>query len=103
MRHINEFFSPPSANATLYHYTSIAALLGMVETHKLWASHAYYLSDSREITHACDVLTDMLSKDVTNHSGAKRDFVAEFAQWMGTFQGTPYHIYIFRSQKNLAY
>ena len=78
MREIGEFFSSPPANTTLYHYTGIGALLGMVETRKIWASHAYYLSDSSEILHACDVLMRVLSEDVDNYSEKEKDFVKEF-------------------------
>lgn len=95
MRQIDEFFSSPPANTTLYHYTGIGALLGMVETCRIWASHAYYLSDSSEILHACDVLRGVLSKDVDNYSEEEKDFVKEFKEWLDTFRDTPHHIYVF--------
>jgi hypothetical protein len=48
------------APAKLYHYTGIGGLLGMARSRAAWASNAYYLNDSREVVHACDVLDEQL-------------------------------------------
>lgn len=42
--------------ATLYHYTSTAALLGIVESRKLWASSAFQLNDLQEILRTRNLL-----------------------------------------------
>lgn len=94
MRQVHEFFSP-TANNTLYHYTGIGALLGIVESRRLWASHAYYLSDSKEILHACDVLNTILSEKVEEFDAEEKEFVQQFAQWLETFRGNAFHIFLF--------
>jgi hypothetical protein len=49
----NTYRSPPS---TLYHYTTPAGLLGIVENNKLWATHINYLNDATELGYARDLL-----------------------------------------------
>ncbi len=48
MRQVESFFSP-TASETLYHYTGIGGLMGIVESPFLVirASHVYYLNDSK--------------------------------------------------------
>jgi hypothetical protein len=94
MRQIEDFFSPPE-NKTLYHYTSISALVGIVETGKIWASHAYYLQDSKEILHACSVMKRVLSESIQSYEGQEKEFVLEFDQWLESFRDIPYQIFIF--------
>jgi hypothetical protein len=55
VRQVESFFYP-NAEQVLYHYTGIAGLMGIVDSRAIWASHAYYLNDSKEILHAVDVL-----------------------------------------------
>lgn len=38
-------------NSTLYHYTSLSGLMGMVEKRNFWASDIRYLNDSEELNH----------------------------------------------------
>ena len=83
MRQLDDFFSS-RVDRTLYHYTGIGALLGLVETESIWASHAYYLNDSREILHACDVLKSdpigwnrKLPKERTGISGSVQELASE--------------------------
>jgi hypothetical protein len=94
MKQVDEFFSP-TANKTLYHYTGIGGLIGIVETRKIWASHAYYLNDSKEILYACDVLRNVLPQCFSDHQKDEREFLEQFTQWLETFHTNPYHIFIF--------
>lgn len=45
-------------STTLYHYTSPAGLLGIVQSKSLWASGIHYLNDSSEYRHAARVLQE---------------------------------------------
>ncbi len=94
MKQVDDFFSP-TANKTLYHYTGIGGLLGIVETRKIWASHAYYLNDSKEILYACEVLRTVLSQCISDHQNDEREFLEQFTKWLETFRINPYHIFIF--------
>jgi len=49
-----------SPDASLYHYTSLTSLVGIATKRELWASHVYYLNDSKEIIHACELLDSTL-------------------------------------------
>jgi len=45
---IDELYAPQPP-ATLYHYTTLAGLKGMVERKKIWATDAHFLGDSSEL------------------------------------------------------
>lgn len=94
MRQVHNFFSP-TANSTLYHYTGIGGLLGIVESRKIWASHAYYLNDSKEILHACEVLNTVLCEKINEFHDEEQEFVKQFALWLETFRRDAFHIFIF--------
>ena len=94
MRQVDSFFSP-TADRTLYHYTGIGGLMGMVDSRAVWASHIYYLNDSKEILHACDVLSSLLSKKETAGDNAEGEFIRQFREWLESFRRNPFHILVF--------
>lgn len=94
MRKLDEFFAS-SVGRTLYHYTGIGGLLGIVQHKCVWASHAYYLNDSREILHACEVLKSVLSERTDVHEDSEQEFLEQLGAWLSSFTTTPYHIYVF--------
>jgi hypothetical protein len=61
--------TPKSVPSTgrIYHYTTADGLKGIIEKNELWASSAYFLNDSAEITYGYgvlkEVLDDWLTKD----------------------------------------
>jgi hypothetical protein len=54
----------------LYHYTSVEGLRGIIENNELWATSAYYLNDSAEITYGCTVLTQVLDEWIVQNPRA---------------------------------
>lgn len=94
MRELDEFFAS-DVGRTLYHYTGIGALLGIVENRRVWASHAYYLNDSREILHARDVLQTLVLKRIEQRSDVEEEFLKQLHVWLKSFEVNPYHVYIF--------
>lgn len=94
MRRLDDFFTS-NVEGTLYHYTGIGALLGIVQHKCVWASHAYYLNDSREILHACDVLKALVSERIQDHTSEEQEFLAQLRLWLKTFEDNAYHVYIF--------
>jgi len=94
MRELDDFFAS-SVGRTLYHYTGIGSLLGIVEHKRVWASHAYYLNDSREILHACDVLRSLVLKRKEQRSDVDHEFLDQLHAWLKSFETNAYHVYIF--------
>ncbi len=94
MRQIHEFFSP-SASTTLYHYTGIGGLLGIVSSRTVWASHAYYMNDSKEIVQACDVLRKLLGEVEKECANEEQEFVRQCTEWLEAFRRDAFHIFVF--------
>lgn len=96
MREINSFFCERS-DRTLYHYTGVGSLIGIANTKALWASNIYYLNDSKEITHACDVLKDVLLPRMVFgvQNNAEHEFLKQFQDWVGECRTTTYNIFVF--------
>jgi hypothetical protein len=57
----------------LYHYTSPAGLLGIVESKSLWASGIQYLNDTTEYKHAASIVRDLLTRHLENVSDPRND------------------------------
>lgn len=51
----------------LYHYTTQTGLLGIIGKKQIWATHTQYLNDSREFSHALQVVRDELEAYRSNH------------------------------------
>jgi hypothetical protein len=94
MRTIDEVFSQ-TPQSTLYHYTGIGSLIGIVNSRVLWASHIYYLNDSAEIVFACQLLQDLVEERIPGAPQKEADFLGEFHSWLGSFINTAYHLFIF--------
>lgn len=96
MRKIDDFFSK-TIDRSLYHYTGVSSLIGIANTKSIWASHAYYMNDSEEITHACKVLEDVLRPTLAFGNPVDREtiFLKQFQEWTNTFRTTQYNIFVF--------
>jgi hypothetical protein len=66
-------FAGPAPPPPLFHYTSLAGLLGILETGELWASELRSLNDVAELTLGFDLITD----EVRRRLGEAPDIVAE--------------------------
>ena len=44
----------------LYHYTTTAGLLGIIQQKEIWATHSQYLNDLREFRHALEIAQEEL-------------------------------------------
>ena len=96
MRQIDDFFTV-EPRQTLYHYTGIGSLIGMENSNSLWASNIYYLNDSKEITHACEVLENVLRPRFVfgNKEDPENIFLAQFQAWVNDCKNTNFNIFIF--------
>ena len=107
MRKVTEFFNV-MPDKQLFHYTSINGLLGIIESNKIWASHAYYLNDSREITHASIVIDKMIDEYIKEkyvkdnyaeggyvENGTETELLQQFRDWIKTFETKEFYIFVF--------
>jgi hypothetical protein len=46
----------------LYHYTDARGLLGIIESHAIWATHLHYLNDAQEFAYAADLADQVLKE-----------------------------------------
>lgn len=94
MKTVEKLFKE-APDKTLYHYTGIGGLLGIVESRTLWASHIYYLNDAAEIVYARDILTKLIVKMKDGASKKEKEFLGHFKHWLKTFGINTYHLFIF--------
>jgi hypothetical protein len=83
----NRFFKPQELKPpTLFHYTTVDGLHGIVTSHRLFASHISYLNDASEVAHAFDVAA-AVNKDAEKsgagefHKGVTGERFASFAKF----------------------
>jgi hypothetical protein len=51
---------PPTG--LLFHYTTADGLKGIIEQNELWATNAYFLNDSTEVSYGCRILRDAIDE-----------------------------------------
>ncbi|MDD5368538.1 MAG: DUF2971 domain-containing protein [Anaerolineaceae bacterium] len=62
----------------LYHYTSPAGFMGIVDSKKIWASNVEYLNDSEELKHAIWIILEFIEMfEETLTTSSERAFVGE--------------------------
>jgi len=96
MRNIDSFFEE-NIEQTLYHYTSIGALLGITRNKCLWASNVYYLSDSKEIVYACEVFETGVRTflESENNNEIESEFLRQLGEWVKTCKTVHFNIFVF--------
>lgn len=95
MRSINDFYYH-QAPRVLFHYTGVGSLLGMARTKCVWASNVYYLNDSREVLHACEVLRGRICLLIDQSSDViEVEFLRQLRLWIESFKQNHYNIFVF--------
>ena len=94
MRTIDEILNT-NPHRTLYHYSSLDGLLGIVRTKSLWASNIYYFNDASEITYASDILKKVIPDSKVNADENLGRFLDEFSNWLDTFRHTFHQYFVF--------
>jgi hypothetical protein len=95
MRDIPDLFAS-KPQGPLYHYTGIGSLLGISRTKSLWASNVYYMNDSKEVIHACDVLNGVLeSLQIFDPNEPEEDFLRQLKDWGESFRRETYNLFVF--------
>ena len=94
MRTIDEILNT-NPDKTLYHYSSLDGLLGIVRTKSLWASNIYYFNDASEITYASDILKKVILELKVNGDEHLGHFLDDFSNWLDTFRHTIHQFFVF--------
>lgn len=96
MQQIEQYFSK-DVDRTLYHYSGVGSLMGMAATKSLWASNVYYMNDSTEIVHACNVLENVLRTRLAfgNPASSETEFLKQFQNWVNSCRSTTYDLFVF--------
>lgn len=92
MRTIDEILNT-NPDRTLYHYSSLDGLLGIVRSKSLWASNIYYFNDASEITYGSDILKKVISGSKVDENQGR--FLDEFSNWLDTFSHTIHQYFVF--------
>ena len=70
----------PDPPPILYHYTTPAGLLGIIDKREIWASHTQYLNDQREFQHAVSIIEEEIaSMKKTPQHDKHQDLLDEMA------------------------
>jgi hypothetical protein len=63
---ITRALSPRAPRETLYHYTSLSGLLGIIDGSELRASDIRYMNDSAELRHMLDLINQARLRGVSS-------------------------------------
>jgi|Tabmets5t2r1_1033131.scaffolds.fasta_scaffold15404_2 Protein of unknown function (DUF2971) len=55
---------------TLFHYTNGAGLKGILESNRVWGTHAQYLNDSTELVYACEAIKTVVEQQIDDQAPA---------------------------------
>jgi len=78
---LNDLYDVKSSR-TLYHYTSIDGLQGIVESRSIWATEIRYLSDAKEVFQSLDILLSVIRAEYESSDATKREFLRQFEVWL---------------------
>lgn len=59
----------------LYHYTSLDALLSILQRRSLWATNVAYLNDASEVRYGCNLMSEMVVERAKSASVPEREFL----------------------------
>lgn len=92
----NDPNSPQTEAPLLYHYTSAAGLMGIVQKREIWATESNYLNDPSEVSYASKVLVGLLRRAADGADGHNRDRVNQAVDLLERAYADPHspHQYI---------
>ncbi|WP_295871767.1 DUF2971 domain-containing protein [uncultured Zhongshania sp.] len=73
------FSEPPQE--TLYHYTSLSGVLGIIGSQSLWASDIRYMNDSAELRHTADLVANEVASRI-DASHRRPHLLTSFLDWV---------------------
>ena len=86
----------------LHHYTSLDALLSIVETKSLWATNVHYLNDSSESELGLNLMRQVGQEARKTAKGIDAEFLAYFADWLDgrVFESASVYVLCFSEAHN---
>ena len=67
---------------TLYHYTSLSGLQGIVASRSIWETEIRYLSDAKELVQTLDILLGLIRNKYESSDAKKREFFGQLEKWL---------------------
>lgn len=67
---------------TLYHYTSIGGLQGIVESRGIWATEIRYLNDAKELVQTLDMFLSVIRAKYESSDERTREFLRQLEEWL---------------------
>ncbi|CAA0087642.1 Uncharacterised protein [Zhongshania aliphaticivorans] len=81
IRTITEALFSELPKDTLYHYTSLSGVLGIIGSRSLWASDIRYMNDSAELRHTADLVSSEVARRI--NEGHPRPYLLTcFLDWV---------------------
>lgn len=93
-----------STRETLFHYTNIGSLHGIVENNCIWLTNAYYLNDSNEIKFAIKHFERLIDESIKRGNTPKKiGFLNQLKEWIPGLYRDAHYIFVFSlsAQRNL--
>ena len=78
---ITEALFSEQPQETLYHYTSLSGVLGIVGSRTLWASDIRYMNDSAELRHTADLVGREVAERI-NSGHSRPHLLTSFLDWV---------------------
>lgn len=76
-----ELFADPPTK-TLFHYTSLQGLLGIVESRSLWLTEVHYLNDAAELRHLADLMDSMIRRRLETNTRDDQSILLQLSEWL---------------------
>lgn len=76
------WYDADEAPETLWHYTNLAGLLGILHNEEIWLTDANYLNDTREMHEALDIISGILEEGASTEPGGMPDAQRIVRDWM---------------------
>ncbi len=81
IKDITEKLYADTPKETLYHYTTFAGLLGIINSRVLWASDIRYMNDSAELKHTADLIqVETTRRIIAGHTNP--NLLNQFLDWL---------------------
>jgi hypothetical protein len=94
MKTVDDFFNL-APEKSLFHYSSIGALLGIEKSETLWASNVYYLNDGEEIIYAKRIFEKLIGEKQLQVEGKEAEFLIQFREWLKPFGDKAFNLFVF--------
>jgi hypothetical protein len=85
----------------LYHYTDVGGLLGIIQSHTLWATHVDHLNDSSEVQYARRLVIGMLAEMESEAADIPRAILARARETFDLVAATDVYVVCLCEQGDL--